>query len=118
MTWFSITSVILFAAGIFFGIFGLGTMPVERDVLVKFESAIYSTIMMGWGTTIFFAGRLAFKRNDTALMKVILYGLSVWLLCEALVSAYLKVWFNIGVDLAVLFVLSFPLIKALSQNKK
>ncbi len=35
--------------------------------------------MMGWGTTLFFVGRLAFRRNDPDLLKTLLYGLAVWL---------------------------------------
>jgi hypothetical protein len=36
-----------------------------------------------------------------ALLKALLYGLGIWLLMEALFSAYLGVWFNVGLDIAV-----------------
>ncbi len=46
-------------------------------------------------------------------MKALLYGLLVWFPAEALFSAYFGVWFNVGVDIAVLAVLSLPLVIAI-----
>jgi hypothetical protein len=71
--------------------------------------------MMGWGTTLFSVGRLALQRNDPALMKALLYGLTVWLVVEALFSAYLGVWFNVGVDVGVLALFSIPLITSIRK---
>ncbi len=113
--WFSIVSLLLILAGIVFAFLGLGILPVQRDVLLRWESAIYGALMMGWGTTLFFVGRLAFQRNDPDLMKTLLYGLTVWLVVEALFSAYLGVWFNVGVDVAVLALFSIPLIKSIRK---
>ena len=118
MLWFSVISAILVLWGIVFAFFGLGILPVDRETLLPWESAIYGAIMMGWGTTLFLAGRIAFQRNDTELMKTILYGIFVWLVVEALFSAYLGVWFNVGVDIGVLFLFSFPLIKRIQSSKK
>jgi hypothetical protein len=76
MTWFSVVSVILVLVGAFFAFFGLGVLPVNKDVLLQWESAIYGAIMIGWGATLLYAGRLAFRRNDTELMKILLVGLA------------------------------------------
>ena len=110
MIWFSTVSIILVLIGILFAFWGLGILPVDRGVLLQWESALYGAIMMGWGTTLFFTGRLAFKRNDPALMKTLLYGLTMWLVVEALFSAYLGVWFNVGIDIGVLALFGIPLI--------
>ena len=110
LQWFSIVSIILVLFGILYAVWGLGILPVDRDVLLRWESALYGAIMMGWGTTLFFVGRLAFQRNDPALMKALLYGITVWLVVEALFSAYLGVWFNVGVDIGVLILFSIPLL--------
>ena len=119
MTWFSIVSVILVLFGIVYDFFGLGILPVDKSILLHWESALYGAIMMGWGTTLLMIGRVAFHRNDTELMKVLLYGLTIWLVVEGLFSAYLGVWFNVGVDFAVFALISFPLIKSIrSQNAK
>ena len=45
-------------------------------------------------------------------MKIIFYGLTIWLIIEAVFSAYLGVWFNVGVDLGVFLLFSYPLVKA------
>jgi len=46
----------------------------------------------------------------------LLYGLTVWLVVEALFSAYLGVWFNVGVDIGVLALFSVPLIKSIRKT--
>ena len=115
MVWFSVVSAILVLAGVVFAFFGLDILPVSKSVLLQWESAIYGAIMIGWGTTLFLAGRLAFRRNDAELMKILLSGLIVWLVVEAIFSFYLGVFFNVGVDLAVLALFSFPLMKAIRE---
>lgn len=119
MIWFSVISAILVLAGVVFAFFGLRILPVDRETLLPWQSAIYGAIMMGWGVTLFLAGRLAFRRNDVDLMRIIVVGIFVWLLVEALFSVYFGVWFNVGVDAAVLVLFSFPLIKRIrSLNKR
>ena len=115
LAWFSTVSIILILFGILYAFWGLGTLPVQRDVLLQWESALYGAIMMGWGTTLFFVGRLAFQRNDADLMRMLLYGITIWLIVEALFSAYLGVWFNVGVDIGVLALFSIPLIKGMQK---
>src|SRR5215469_2025816 len=118
MVWFSVVSAILVVVGVVFAFFGLDILPVSKNVLLQWESAIYGAIMIGWGTTLFLAGRLAFRRNDAELMKILLFGLIVWLVVEAIFSFYLGVFFNVGVDLAVLALFSFPLMKAIRHGGK
>ena len=116
MTWFSVVSVLLVLVGAFFAFFGLGVLPVNKDVLLQWESAIYGAIMIGWGATLLLAGQLAFRRNDTELMKLLLVGLAAWLIVEALFSLYVGVFFNVGVDIGVLALFSFPLIKTIRER--
>lgn len=111
MLWFSVISAILVLAGMVFAFFGLRILPVDRETLLPWQSALYGAIMMGWGVTLLFAGRLAFRRNDAELMRILLFGIFVWLLVEASFSAYFGVWFNVGVDAAVLALFSFPLLR-------
>ena len=115
LAWFSTVSIILVLFGILYAFWGLGILPVQRGVLLRWEGALYGAIMMGWGTTLFFIGRLAFQRNDPELMKTLLDGLIVWLVVEALFSAYLGVWFNVGVDIGVLALFSIPLITSIRK---
>lgn len=115
LQWFSVVSIILVLFGILYAFLGLGILPVDRDVLLQWESALYGAIMIGWGITLFFVGRLAFQRNDPDLMKTLLYGLTAWLVVEALFSAYLGVWFNVGVDIGVLALFSIPLMKGMRK---
>lgn len=121
VTWFSVISIVLVLWGIVFAFFGLDVLPItpltNKDVLLPWESALYGAIMMGWGTTLFLIGRIAFRRNDTELMKAMLYGIILWLIVEGSFSAYLGVWFNVGVDIAVLGLFSFPLIRTIRSQR-
>jgi hypothetical protein len=109
--WFRIVSIILVLFGITYAFFGLKILPVNADILLDWESALYGAIMMGWGITLLLIGRIAFTRNDLELLKALFYGLAVWLVAEAVFSAYFHVWFNVGVDIGVLLLFGFPLIQ-------
>lgn len=109
-SWFRLFSSILIFWGIFFAFFGLGLSPVKVQLLMTWQSVLYGSIMTGWGVTLFFVGRIAFKRNDVELMKAMLYGLFSWLLTEAFFSLYLGVWKNVLLDSIVLVVVGLPLV--------
>ena len=114
---FCVIASILVVVGVVFSVFGLGVLPVDESVLLRWESAIYGAIMIGWGTTLFLLGRLAFRRSDAALMKIMLIGIAVWLVVEALFSLHLGVFFNVGVDVAVLLLFGLPLIIGIRHIK-
>jgi len=118
LVWYSTVSIILVLVGITFSVFGLQILPVNRSVLLSWESAIYGAIMMGWGATLFLLGRIAFRRHDTELMKAMFCGLFVWLVVEAVFSLYLGVFLNVGVDVAVLALFSIPLIIGIRRIRK
>lgn len=123
-TWFSIVSIILILFGILYCFFGLkiftqaGIIPQDKDLLIDWESALYGAIMLGWGLTLFLLGRLAFERLDVALLKILLYGIALWLFVEAAFSLYLGVYFNVGVDIAVTALFGYPIIKTIGKIKK
>jgi hypothetical protein len=122
--WFSTVSIILILFGVLYCFAGLkifvatGILPVDKDVLIDWESALYGAIMIGWGTTLLLMGKLAFRRNDKELLKILLYGIILWLFIEAAFSFYLGVYFNVGVDIAVAALFSFPIIKRIHQLNK
>ena len=122
--WFSTVSIILILFGVLYCFAGLkifvttGMLPVDKDVLIDWESALYGAIMIGWGTTLFLLGKLAFRRQDKELLKILLYGIILWLIIEAAFSFYLGVYFNVGVDIAVAALFSFPVVKRINQLNK
>ena len=116
--WFSTVSIILILFGFLYCFIGLKILPVDKVVLLDWESDIYGAIMIGWGATLFLIGKLAFRRHDKELLKILLYGIIIWLIAEAIFSFYLGVYFNVGVDIAVAALFSFPIIKAIKQIDK
>jgi hypothetical protein len=118
MQWFSVVSCILILFGVVYCFFGLKILPVDKAVLLDWESALYGAIMIGWGTTLFLLGRLAFRRGDPQLMKILHYGIIVWLAIEGLFSLYLGVYFNVGVDIAVAVLFSVILMKGIKNTSQ
>jgi hypothetical protein len=117
-TWFTAISTILVLWGIVFAFVGLGILPVEKRVLVAWESALYGAIMMGWGLTLLLVGRIALRSNDLELMRALLAGITVWLAVEGLLSARFGVWFNVGVDCGVFLLFGIPLVTSIRSAKK
>jgi hypothetical protein len=114
--WFKVVSVILILFGLLYVFFGLKIFSenvplIPPNVLLPWESALYGAIMLGWGVTLLLIGQIAFKRDDTELKRILLIGLAVWLLAEGAASAWFGVWFNVGVDAAVLTLFAVPLIR-------
>jgi len=108
--WFFTVSTIALLFGVFFIIFGLKVLPLPNEVLIPWESALYGAIMVGWSATLLLIGGIAFSRQDPELKRALWVGLALWLFVEAAASAYFKVWFNVGVDAAVLMLFSVPLL--------
>ncbi len=109
--WFLIASVVLVLFGLLYVFFGLKILPVPHKVLLSWESALYGAIMTGWGVTLLLIGRIAFRRDDAELKRALLMGLVVWLAIEAAASVWFGVWFNAGVDVAVLALFAVPLLR-------
>lgn len=115
--WFRIVAAILSLFGLFYYFFGLRVFSeavplIPHAVLLPWTSALYGAIMTGWGVTLLSVGRLAFRRNDGELRRALVAGLAVWLALEAAASAWLGVWFNVGVDIAVFILFALPLFRA------
>jgi hypothetical protein len=118
LVWFNIVCCILILVGFVFSTLGFGFFPkniLPTNLILPWESAIYGAVLIGWGLTLFLIGRLAFQRKDIALVKIMLLGIAVWLIIEAIYSAFIGVYFNIGVDLAVLLLLGTPLMISIQK---
>lgn len=113
--WFRVVTTVLILFGLIFVFFGLRIFSdsvalIPHNVLLPWESALYGAIMLGWGVTLLLVGRVAFNRHDYQLKQALFAGLVVWLAVEAAASAWFGVWFNVGVDIVVLFLFGIPLL--------
>lgn len=114
--WFQVVSTILVMFGLVYVFAGLKVLPVHHNLL-QWESALYGAIMTGWGVTLLLVGRVAFKRGDAELKRALLIGLVIWLVIEAGASLWYGVWFNVGVDVAVMGLFAVPLLVRKFQLK-
>jgi hypothetical protein len=115
--WFRIVTVVSILFGLLYIFFGLRIFSeklplIPPNVLLPWESALYGAIMVGWGVTLLFVGRVAFRRGDAELKRALFAGLTAWLALEAAASIWFGVWFNFGVDIAVLVLFSVPLLRS------
>lgn len=116
--WFSIVAIIGVAWGVVFAFFGLGVFPpFNTDVLIPWGNGVYGATLIGLSATFFFVGRHAFRKNDAELMKALLYGLFIWLTVEGLFSLYYRVFLNVVVDVGIMVLLGYPLIKGIRSQK-
>lgn len=123
VTWISIAGVIGILFGIFYAFFGLVGFPayrelIPKEIIIPWSNGLYGSTFIGFSVLLFFVGRHAFKKNDIGLMKALLYGVFAWLIVEALFSIYYKVFFNVGVDIALMVFLGLPLIKGIKSSSK
>ncbi len=114
--WFQIITAILILFGLFFIFFGLRVFSdaaplIPHEALMPWTSALYGTVMVGWGATLFLVGHIAFRRKDRELKRALLAGLAAWLALEAVASAWFGVWFNVGVDIVVFILFAIPLFR-------
>ena len=121
--YFSVIGAIGTLFGIFYAFFGLGGFPaykalIPTEVLVPWSNGLYGSTFIGFSVLLFFVGRHAFQNNDKGLMKALLYGIFAWLIIEALFSFYYKVYFNVGVDVALMALTGLPLIKGIQRAGK
>ena len=72
--------------------------------------------MIGWGLTLFLVGRVAYRKKDEEILRGLYIGIVLWLIVEGLFSAYLLVWFNVGVDIAVLGLFTLALTRTFARN--
>ena len=121
--WFTVAGIIGILFGIFYAFFGLAGFPaysilIPKEVIIPWSNGLYGAVFIGFSILLFFIGRHAFQTNDTKLMKALLYGIFAWLIVEALFSIYYGVFFNVGVDIALMIFLGFPLIKGIKSSHK
>ena len=122
--WFVTVSAILLAFGVLYVCVPVGLLvgrvhqtvgaavsSTRPDVLLGWEGSLYGAIMVGWGLTLLLIGRVAFTKDARPLRRAVIAGLAAWLTLEAIASAWFGVWFNIGVDAAVLVLFAVPLLR-------
>jgi len=118
--WISAVGVIAVLFGMFYGLFGLEGLPVYQkfvpdNVFHDWANGLYGSVFIGFGVLVFFVGRYAFQKKDKTLMKALLYGINAWLIVEALFSLIYGVYINVLIDIVLMTLLSYPLIKGIKS---
>ncbi|HTK04568.1 MAG TPA: hypothetical protein VL500_03215 [Candidatus Eisenbacteria bacterium] len=106
---FTAAGIIGVCFGVVYAFWGLGILPVQKDVLVPWGNGVYGATFIGLSAAIFFVGRQAFRSGDRKMMQALFNAIASWLVIEFLFSIYYRVFFNAGVDVALLILLGYPL---------
>ena len=119
----SVVGVVGMLFGIFYAFFGLESLPVYQKFVpdaayTAWSNGLYGSTFIGFSVLLFFVGRYAFQKSDTALMKALLYGIMSWLIVEALFSFYYGIYINVGVDIVLAIVLGFPLVRGVRDAER
>lgn len=122
-TWISFAGIIGIIFGVFYAFLGLNGLPiyqkiVSSSVFTPWSNGLYGAVFIGFSVLLFFVGRRAFKTRDKYLMKTLLYGISSWMIVEALFSFYYGVYLNVVVDIFLMAFLGFPLILGIRSKNK
>lgn len=119
--WMTLVGIIGIVFGVFYALFGLEGLPAYRilvapTALSPWSNGLYGSVFIGFSVLLLFAGRHAFQSNDKTLMKILLCGVASWLTAEAIFSLVYGVYFNIGVDVALMALLGYPLIRGIKAT--
>jgi uncharacterized membrane protein YidH (DUF202 family) len=114
--WITAAGLIGIAFGIFYSIFGLESLPVYQkfvptESLEGWSRGLYGAVFVGFSVLLLLLGRRAIQRKDKELAKILVYGITAWIVYEALISLVYGVYINVLVDAALIVFLSYPLLK-------
>ena len=118
--WITIAGIIGIAFGVFYSVFGLEGLPVYQKFVpaASFEGwsrGLYGSVFIGFSVLLLLLGRRAIQQKDKELGKILFYGVSAWILYEALMSLIYGVYINVLVDIALLAFLGYPLLKGIRK---
>lgn len=121
VAWVTCAGLIGIIFGIFYAIFGLEGLPVYQKFVPErffeeWSKGLYGSVFVGFSVLLLLIGRHAIQNKDRELAKILIGGIGSWLVFEATISLIYGVYINILVDIVIMAVLSFPLLKAI-QNK-
>jgi hypothetical protein len=124
--WYSVAGCIGVIFGEFYAIFGLESLPIYQIIVpeqsvIPWNNGLYGSTFIGFSVLLFFVGRRAFQTNDKEQMKALFYGITAWLVIEALFSVYYGVFLNVLVDVVLEIFLCYPIVQGIrkpSENKK
>ena len=86
--------------------------PVDPLVVPKLIQGVLGATLVGWGMTILLVSRYAFTERKQELLRILLYGLLTWAPVDMVVSIFYEAWFNVVLNIIILFAAGVPLIIA------
>jgi hypothetical protein len=100
----------LFNQGVNPAFWGSGAPPVEVGLFQRWAYGVLGATMAGWGLTLLFLARQAFRRRERWAWNAILAGILLWFVVDESISLTSGVYFNAAFNLVFLVLVGLPLI--------
>lgn len=114
--WITAAGFIGIAFGVFYTIFGLKGLPIYHKIVPAssydgWSRGLYGAVFIGFSVLLLLLGRRVIKQKDKELGKILFYGITAWLIYEAIISLIYGVYLNVLVDIVLVAFLSYPLLR-------
>lgn len=114
--WITAAGFIGIAFGVFYTIFGLKGLPIYHKIVPAssydgWSRGLYGAVFIGFSVLLLLLGRRVIIRKDKELGKILFYGITAWLIYEAIISLIYGVYLNVLVDIVLVAFLSYPLLR-------
>lgn len=114
--WITAAGFIGIAFGVFYTIFGLKGLPIYHKIVPAssydgWSRGLYGAVFIGFSVLLLLLGHRVIKQKDKELGKILFYGITAWLIYEAIISLIYGVYLNVLVDIVLVAFLSYPLLR-------
>lgn len=114
--WITAAGFIGIAFGVFYTIFGLKGLPIYYKIVPAssydgWSRGLYGAVFIGFSVLLLLLGHRVIKQKDKELGKILFYGITAWLIYEAIISLIYGVYLNVLVDIVLVAFLSYPLLR-------
>jgi hypothetical protein len=100
----------LFNRGVDPAFWGADAAPVEAQRFQGWAYGVLGATMAGWGVTLLFLARQAFRRGERWAWNSVLAGILLWFVVDEYISLASGVYFNAAFDVVILVLAGLPLI--------
>lgn len=86
-----------------------GAVAAEAKMFQRWVYAVLGATVFGWGICLAFVVHFGFRTRSRWAWSCVFWGIVCWYVPDSLLSAFYGVWFNVGLNTALLILVLVPL---------